>query len=262
MDSAERVACADMLYAAMRAQETVAPLTETHPDISIDDAYSISRHWVSRRVDEDGERIVGKKIGVTSDAVQRMLGVFQPDFGFLTDAMAFGDGAEIVIAEHLIQPRAEAEIGFRLRSELLGPGVDEAAVLSATDYVVPCFEIVDSRIRNWEIQIQDTIADNASCGVYVLGEGRADPRALNLPALGVAVEKNGVEISRGVGAAVQGDPLTAVAWLANTLGRYGIALEAGEMILSGSLVPLEPATSGDRFAMRLEGVGRAAVRFA
>ena len=262
MDRAEAAACGDMLYCALRNGTTIAPLTETHPDISIDDAYRISLHWVQRRVDENGERIVGKKIGVTSDAVQRMLGVFQPDFGFLTDAMAFDDGAEIALAGRLIQPRAEAEIGFRLRSELLGPGVDERAVLAATDYVVPCFEIVDSRIRDWEIKIQDTIADNASCGVYVLGAKRADARALDLPALRVAVAKNGAALSEGVGAAVQGNPLTAVAWLANTLGRYGIALRAGEMILSGSLVPLEPVAPGDRFEMRLDGVGDASVRFA
>ncbi len=261
MDSAEIAACGDALYRAMRDQHTLPPLTETQPGISIDDAYHISLHWMRRRTDEDGERIVGKKIGVTSDAVQKMLGVFQPDFGFLTDAMECADRSEIVIADRLIQPRAEAEIGFRLRGDLRGPGVNEQDVLAATDYIVPCFEIVDSRIRDWNIKIQDTIADNASCGVYVLGSQRADPRALDLPKLSVSVSKNGAHLSRGVGAAVQGNPLTAVAWLANTLGRYDIPLCGGEIILSGSLVPLEPVAPGDHFQMRL-GDGAAEVRFA
>jgi 2-oxopent-4-enoate/cis-2-oxohex-4-enoate hydratase len=135
-------------------------------------------------------------------------------------------------------------------------------VLGATEFIAPCFEVVDSRIANWDIRIIDTVADNASCGVFVLGEERVDPRPLDLAALRVRVWKNGQPLSEGLGAAVQGSPLASVAWLANTLGSYGVELKAGEMILSGSLVPLEPARPGDVFRLELESVGSAHVAFA
>ncbi|MEE2652765.1 MAG: fumarylacetoacetate hydrolase family protein [Pseudomonadota bacterium] len=260
MDSAKINALGDELYNALRSQQSIAPLTEREPDITIDDAYYISLRMLNRR-QEDGEKVVGKKIGVTSKVVQEMLGVHQPDFGFLTDAMTFANGAKVPVAGHLISPRAEAEIGFRLKKDLQGPGVTEADVLAATDAIMPCFEIVDSRIDNWKIAIQDTVADNASCGVYVLGEQEADPKEFDLPALKIRVWKNGEILSEGLGSAVQGNPLTAVAWLANTLGRFGIPFKAGEVILSGSLVPLEPVQAGDSLRMELEGIGDAEVHF-
>lgn len=251
----------DELYAALTTRETVAPLTSREPDITIEDAYHIQQRMISRRLDA-GERIVGKKIGVTSAAVQRMLDVHQPDFGFITRGMAFDNGADISLAENrLIQPRAEGEIAFVLKHDLIGPGVTEADVLAATDYVTPCFEIVDSRIHDWRIRIQDTVADNASCGVFVLGQERVDPRELDLPALHMRVFKNGELLSEGLGSAVQGNPLTAVAWLANTLGAFGIPFKAGEVILSGSLVPLEPVRAGDRFSLTIDGLGSAQVSF-
>lgn len=251
----------DELYDALRAQKTLQPFTERESDITIEDAYYISLHMVNRRVNDDGERIVGKKIGVTSKPVQDMLGVFQPDFGFLTDKMEFPNGAAISVGEHLIQPRAEAEIAFVLKSDLVGPGVTEADVLAATECIIPCFEIVDSRIQDWNIKIQDTVSDNASCGVYVLGEQRVSPEGLDLPKLKITVQKNGEFLSEGFGAAVQGNPLTAVAWLANTLGEFDIPFEAGDVILSGSLVPLEPVAPGDSLTMELEGIGGASVSF-
>ena len=260
MDSAKINALGDELYNALRSQQSIAPLTEREPDITIDDAYYISLRMLNRR-QEDGEKVVGKKIGVTSKVVQEMLGVHQPDFGFLTDAMTFANGAKVPVAGHLISPRAEAEIGFRLKKDLQGPGVTEADVLAATDAIMPCFEIVDSRIDNWKIAIQDTVADNASCGVYVLGEQAAEPKEFDLPALKIRVWKNGEILSEGLGSAVQGNPLTAVAWLANTLGRFGIPFKAGEVILSGSLVPLEPVQAGDSLRMELEGIGDAEVHF-
>lgn len=260
MDSAKINALGDELYNALRSQQSIAPLTEREPDITIDDAYYISLRMLNRR-QEDGEKVVGKKIGVTSKVVQEMLGVHQPDFGFLTDAMTFANGAKVPVAGHLISPRAEAEIGFRLKKDLQGPGVTEADVLAATDAIMPCFEIVDSRIDNWKIAIQDTVADNASCGVYVLGEQEAGPKDFDLPALKIRVWKNGEILSEGLGSAVQGNPLTAVAWLANTLGRFGIPFKAGEVILSGSLVPLEPVQAGDSLRMELEGIGDAEVHF-
>lgn len=247
------------LYAALRAAQTVPPLGTRYPALTIDDAYALSLDVLARR-QADGERVVGKKIGVTSKAVQDMLGVHQPDFGFLTDRMWVTGTVDI--GEHcLIQPRAEAEIAFILRDALKGPGVTAADVLAATQAIAPCFEIVDSRIADWQIGIIDTIADNASCGVFVLGEARADPRDHDLPALRVTVTKNGAPLSEGYGAAVQGSPAEAVAWLANTLGAYGVTLDAGDVILSGSLVPLEPARASDVFEMELHGIGRCAAHF-
>src|SRR5579859_1252113 len=153
----------DELYAALRGRRTVPPLNGRVPGITIDDAYRVSRRMLERRL-SDGERVIGKKIGVTSKAVQTMLGVFQPDFGFLTSAMIYDSGARIPIGSTLIQPRAEGEIAFVLARDLVGPGVTEADVLAATRCVRPCFEIVDSRIHDWKIQIEDTVADNASSG--------------------------------------------------------------------------------------------------
>ena len=261
MDQDKINSLGDELYEALRSQSTLSPFTERETDIAIEDAYYISLRMVNRRVEKDGEKIVGKKIGVTSKPVQDMLGVFQPDFGFLTDAMEYPEGAEVPVAGNLIQPRAEAEIAFRLKKDLIGPGVTEEDVLDATESIIPCFEIVDSRIHNWQIKIQDTVADNASCGVYVLGNTEVDPRGLDLPNLKVTVKKNGEFLSEGLGSAVQGNPLTAVAWLANTLGQFDIPFKAGEVILSGSLVPLEPVAAGDKMEMHLEGVGTASVSF-
>ena len=250
---------AEELYAALRERRTVPPLIARDPSLTIDDAYAISLRLLERRI-ADGERVVGKKIGVTSKAVQDMLGVHQPDFGFLTDRM-WVEGDIDIAALGLIQPRAEAEIAFILRDGLRGPGVTAQDVLAATESIAPCFEIVDSRIADWRIGIVDTVADNASCGVFVLGEARLDPRGVDLPALHVTVTRNGRPLSEGYGAAVQGSPLTAVAWLANTLGAYGVTLDAGDIILSGSLVPLAPAVAGDVFAMMLDGVGSCIARF-
>ncbi|MEZ5692289.1 MAG: fumarylacetoacetate hydrolase family protein [Altererythrobacter sp.] len=161
----------------------------------------------------------------------------------------------------LIAPRAEAEIAFILKDSLNGPGVTAADVVAATESIAPCFEIVDSRIADWNISIVDTVADNASCGVFVLGEDRADPHEHDLPNLHVTVTKNGEPLSEGYGHAVQGDPAQAVAWLANTLGAYGVTLDAGDVILSGSVVPLAPAQKGDRFEMTLHGIGDCTANF-
>jgi 2-oxopent-4-enoate/cis-2-oxohex-4-enoate hydratase len=251
----------DELYEALRTQSTVPPLTDRERDITIADAYHISQRMVSRRVELDGEKVIGKKIGVTSRPVQEMLGVFQPDFGFLTDRMECADAASIPIAGHLIQPRAEGEIAFRLKQDLVGPGVTEQDVLDATATIIPCFEIVDSRIDDWKIRIEDTVADNASCGVYVLGSNEVDPRDFDLPHLKMKIFKNGELHAEGLGSAVQGNPLTAVAWLANTLGEFGIPFRAGEVILSGSLAPLIPVVAGDEMSLELEGIGGCSCRF-
>lgn len=250
---------ASNLYAALRDCTTVPPLRRSS-DIGIDEAYGISLAILRMR-ELDGETLIGKKIGVTSKAVQDMLGVDQPDFGFLTDAMQVDGVASVPVEGNLIAPRAEAEIAFRLSADLIGPGITDQQVLDATEWICACFEIVDSRITNWDIGIVDTVADNASCGLFVLGDRKVDPRILHLPGLKCEVFKNDVLISSGFGSAVQGSPLTAVAWLANTLGAYGVPLEAGDIILSGSLVPLEPVAAGDRFVTRIEGLGEAAISF-
>jgi 2-oxopent-4-enoate/cis-2-oxohex-4-enoate hydratase len=252
----------DELFAALRGRQVLDPLTSRVPAIDLDDAYQVSLRLLERR-QEDGEKVIGKKIGVTSKPVQDMLGVHQPDFGFLLDSMQVPDGASVSLGKHkLIQPRAEGEIAFVLKKDLRGPGVTEKDVIAATDYVTPCFEIVDSRIRDWKIRIQDTVADNASCGVFVLGKDRVKPDALDLAAVKMEITKNGASVARGTGAAVQGHPATAMAWLANTLGARGIPLLAGEIILSGSLAALLPAVAGDTFAMTLSGIGGASVSFA
>jgi 2-oxopent-4-enoate/cis-2-oxohex-4-enoate hydratase len=215
---------------------------------------------LERRLAE-GERVIGKKIGVTSEAVQSMLDVRQPDFGYLTDRMKYDDGCEMPIGRELIQPRAEGEIAFILDRDLRGPNVTEVDVVAATVRVVPCFEIVDSRIKDWKIKIGDTVADNASSGLFVLGTGSAHPRDLDLRKCKMLVEKNGKKLSEGLGSAALGSPLYCVAWLANTLARFDIPLKAGEVVLSGSLVPLEPVKPGDEMRLSLDGVGTAYVRF-
>jgi 2-oxopent-4-enoate/cis-2-oxohex-4-enoate hydratase len=249
----------DELFAALTGCHVVEPLTNRHPHISIDDAYGVQQHLMARRL-AAGERIVGKKIGVTSQAVMNMLGVQQPDFGMLTDAMQYRDGAEIP-ARLLCQPKAEGEIAFRLKHDLAGPGITAGDVLGATESVIACFEIVASRIRDWKIKIQDTVADNASCGVFVLAETGVDPRNIDLTGCALVLQKNGVVVSTGVGAATMGSPLNAVAWLANALGERGVVLRAGEVVLSGALGPMVPVAAGDELRMDIAGIGGCAVRF-
>ena len=260
MDKNDIERLGDELYRALRERRVLEPLTNRHADITIEDAYHVQRRMIARRL-QDGERIVGKKIGVTSQAVMDMLGVRQPDFGMLTDAMVYNEG-QAVEAATLIQPKAEGEIAFLLKRDLMGPGLSAADVLAATEGVMACFEIVDSRIRDWKIKIQDTVADNASCGVLVLGDRLVDPRRLDLSTCGMVLEKNGDVIVTGAGAATMGSPLTAMAWLANTLGRLGIALEAGEIVLSGALGAMVPVQAGDSLRVSIGGLGGCSVRFA
>ena len=252
----------DALYSALRTREVIDPLTDNEAEITIEDAYEISKGILDRRIREDGEKVIGKKIGVTSKAVMNMLGVDQPDFGYLTDGMVIGEGESLAISECMIQPRAEGELAFVLKKDLVGPGVTASDVLAATDFVVPCFEIVDSRIRDWKIKIQDTVADNASCGYFVLGQDAVDPRKVDLTTCGMVMELNGEVCSTGAGAAALGaSPVNCVVWLANTLGRLGVPLKAGEVILSGSLVPLQPVKPGDYMSVSIGGIGRTRIRF-
>lgn len=259
MDQSLIESLGDELYAALRGCSVIEPLTNRHADITIEDAYRIQQRMLARRI-EAGERVVGKKIGVTSAAVMNMLGVFQPDFGYMLDGMLVEQGESIAMST-LIQPKAEGEIAFILKRDLMGPGLSNADVLAATECVMPCFEIVDSRIKDWKIKIQDTVADNASCGVLTLGGLRKSPRDLDLALAGMVLEKNGEIISTSCGASVQGSPVNAVAWLANTLGRLGIGLKAGDIILSGSQSPLVPVVAGDSLYCSVGGLGGTSVRF-
>jgi 2-oxopent-4-enoate/cis-2-oxohex-4-enoate hydratase len=249
----------DELYQSLADRTVVDPLTSRHDGMTIGDAYEVQQRMLSRRL-AAGERVIGKKIGVTSRAVMNMLGVFQPDFGYLLDGMLVNEG-ESIDAATLIQPRAEGEIAFVLKRDLMGPGVGNADVLAATECVMPCFEIVDSRIRDWKIRIQDTVADNASCGVFVLGDRALDPRRIDLATCGMVLEKNGEIVATGAGAAALGSPVNAIAWLANTLGRLGIGLKAGEVVLSGALAAMFPAAKGDNFRVSIGGLGGCSVRF-
>jgi 2-oxopent-4-enoate/cis-2-oxohex-4-enoate hydratase len=259
MDTTLITTLGDELYQAMTTRTVVDPLTTRHPDITIENAYHIQQRMLQRRLDA-GERIVGKKIGVTSAAVMNMLGVYQPDFGYLLDGMIYNEGQSIDIST-LIQPKAEGEIAFILKKDLMGPGVSNADVLAATECVMPCFEIVDSRIRDWKIKIQDTVADNASCGVFVLGDRAVNPRRIDLSTCGMVFEKNGDIIGTGAGAAALGSPVNAVTWLVNTLGRLGIGIKAGEVVLSGALAAMAPAKAGDNFRVSMGGLGSCSVRF-
>jgi 2-oxopent-4-enoate/cis-2-oxohex-4-enoate hydratase len=247
----------DELFESLRTRLPVEPLTERDPELTLEQAYRIQEYVIGRRL-ALGDRIIGKKIGLTSRVVQRALGVSEPDFGQLLASMVATD---TIVTAGLLQPRAEGELAFLLERDLLGPGVSNADVLRATASVMPCFEIVDSRIRDWRIRLPDTVADNASAGMLVLGDRAVDPKTLDLSTCGMVLEKNGVLECTGAGAAALGSPVACVAWLVNTLGRFGMPLRAGEIVLSGSLGALIPVAAGDHLQLSVGGIGSASVRF-
>lgn len=250
----------DELYQALLTRTTIAPLSGRGLGLSIEDAYRIQERMLAPRL-AAGALVVGKKVGATSAAVQTLLGVNRPDFGLLLSDTVYNEG-DVIPMSRLIQPKAEGEIAFLLKRDLTGPGVTMAEVLAATEFVMPCFEIVDSRIENWKINIVDTVADNASCGVFVLGGAARKPQDVDLALCGMVLEKNGEVVATGAGAAALGHPANAVAWLANTLGPLGIGLKAGEVVLSGSLATLIPIAAGDHLSMTIGGLGSCSVRFA
>ena len=249
----------DELYEALAAGKTMDPLTSRGLEITIEDAYHIQQRMLARRI-EKGEKVIGKKIGVTSKAVMNMLGVHQPDFGYLLDGMVYNEGESIPM-DSLIQPKAEGEIAFLLKKDLKGPGLTAADILAATEGVMACFEIVDSRIHDWKIKIQDTVADNASCGVFVLGDQLVDISKIDLALCGMVLEKNGEIVVTGAGAATMGHPVNAMVWLANTLGTLGITLNAGDIVLSGAMGAMVPVAQGDNLRVTIGGIGSCSVRF-
>ncbi|WP_144901078.1 2-keto-4-pentenoate hydratase [Halobellus captivus] len=247
---------AEALYSALRTQEPIGRLTAEH-DVSMEDAYDIQTRFIDRRLD-DGAEIVGHKIGLTSDGIQEQLGVDEPDFGRLLDTM-FVEGREIP-GEDLIQPRIEPEIGFAMEESLEAP-VTYLDVLDATSAVLPVVEVIDSRVRDWDIRIQDTIADNASSALYVAGE-QTSLADTDLSLEGVKLYKNGTLESSGVGAAVLDHPARSVAWLANTLADLDEQIEAGHVVLSGSLTPAVDLAPGDVVSVEFTSIGTVNARLA
>lgn len=249
---------ADLLYEAERDRSPILPLTEQDAELTIDDAYAIQLENVDR-VTAMGHVISGKKIGLTSPGMQKQLGVNEPDYGHLFAAMECEDGR--VDTGQLILPKIEAELAFVLASDLTGGKVTAGDVISATEYVVGAFEIVDSRVADWRIKLVDTVADNASSGRYILGKKRIRPSYLDLPSINMRLYKNGVQVGEGTGSAVLGDPSAAVAWLANRLWDYGVTLKKGEVILSGAFSAAPVAQKGDRFRVEFSSFGDVEAKF-
>ena len=250
---------AAQLLQAEATQVGIDPLTVTDSEITVDEAYYIQLENIKKKLSE-GQKIVGKKIGLTSVAVQKMLGVDEPDYGHLLDSMVVENGGTID-CKTMLQPKVEGEIAFVLKKDLKGPNVTAVDVIQATDYIVPALEIVDSRVQDWKIKLQDTVADNASSGLYVLGGKPTKIEDVDLELIGMVLSQNGEMVNTGVGAAALGNPATCVAWLANRLADYDISLKAGEVILSGALSGMVVAKPGDTFTARFAHLGQVSVNF-
>ncbi|MFK0378938.1 2-keto-4-pentenoate hydratase [Pandoraea sp. NPDC090278] len=244
---------ADALLEAERSHRFIAPLRDTFAPLTIDDAYAIQRINTERRL-AAGRRIVGCKIGLTSVAVQKQLGVDQPDFGLLFDDMGYGDG-EPIPASILTQPKIEAEIAFVIGRDLNVENPGQLDVLNAIEYALPALEIVGSRVADWNIRITDTIADNASSSAYVIGNTPKKLSEFDVRMCGMVLERRGEPVSVGAGAACLGSPINAVVWLARTMAAVGTPLKAGDLVLSGALGPMAAVTPGDIFETRINGLG-------
>lgn len=246
----------------LQAEETkvpINPLTETYPDITVDEAYYIQLEQIRRKV-EKGARIVGKKIGATSKAIQNLFGVDQPDYGHLLEDMIYVDGETIALDQYL-QPKIECEIAFKLKKDLKGPGVTILDVIDATEYVMPAIEIIDSRIKDWQIKFEDTVADNGSSASAVIGGHPTKLDEVDLVHIGMVVYKNGEFIDSAAGAAVLGNPLRAIVWLANSLGKYDVSLKAGEIVLAGALSTAIPIEANDTFTVDFAHIGSVSASF-
>jgi 2-oxopent-4-enoate hydratase len=247
------------LRAAELSQTPCDRLSDDVGGLSIEDAYAVQRIQVDARV-QAGARIVGRKIGITSKAVMQWLKVDQPDYGALLSDMVVPDGGTCVRSQ-LLQPRVEGEVAFVLGADLDMPHVDVNAVLRATSSITAAIEIIDSRVRDWNITISDTIADNASSARFVLSSQRRAIGDLDLSLVGCALRVNGRVMSTGAGAACLGNPLHAVVWLANALRNLGTPLRSGDVVLSGALCPVVPVNAGDVVELDVHGVGSCSVRF-
>ena len=250
---------ADELWQADTTAVPISPLTDRHPDLTIEDAYAIQSVNIDRRV-ANGERICGRKIGLTSKPMQDLLGVDEPDYGVLLDGMFIEDG-DVIDLPSLVQPRVEAEMAFVMESDLEGPGVNTATALQAIAGVLPAVEIVDSRVADWKIKLVDTVADNASSGLIVMGGRLRRIDELDLRLIGVAVTRGGELIDTGAGAAALGNPARCVAWLANKLAGFGAKLRAGDVVLPGAVHKMVGVQPGDVFRAEFAHLGAVTVRF-
>ncbi|ALL79260.1 2-keto-4-pentenoate hydratase (plasmid) [Pseudonocardia sp. EC080610-09] len=253
-------AAAEQLLEAERTGRPCAPVRDLLPDVSVATGYAVQSVLTRTQLDA-GRVISGRKIGLTSPAVQTQLGVDQPDFGVLFADMGCPLDTPIDIGR-LLQPRIEAEIAFVLGRDLDSDDIDPATARAAVAQLVPALEIVDSRVAGWDITIVDTVADNASSGLYVLGDDRhelgdTDLRTVEMTLTG----RDGQVLSSGTGAACLGDPINALVWLARTAREYGSPLSAGEVVLSGALGPMTPVSPGDEFTATLTGLGEVRARF-
>ena len=250
---------AQSLLEAYETKQPIAPITTSQPSITVDEAYRIQLAQIESRI-ANGDVIVGKKIGLTSKVMQQMFNVTEPDYGHILASMVLADGDEVAI-HHMIQPKIEFEIAFVLKEDVQGPGVTAEQIIAATDYVVPAFEIIDSRIEDWKIRFEDTVADNGSSAYAILGGKPKRLEEINLETLGMNIIKNGHFVDHATGAAVMGNPVNAVVWLANALGKYNIGLKKGEFVLSGALTAALPVEAGDTFTADFAHLGTIQVSF-
>ncbi len=255
-----RKKAAEALLAAYADKTPIAPLTSTFEGLSIEDAYKIQLAQIDKFLDS-GRTIKGMKVGLTSAAMQNLLGVRQPDFGHLLDDFFYLEH-EPIPAMRFLQPRIEPEVAFVLKKKLRGPGITVHEAIAAIDYVLPALEIVDSRIADWKITIIDTIADNASSGGVVLGSTPTKLKDVDLRLSGCVFRRNGEIVGTGAGGAVLGSPLNSLVWLANTVGALGTSLKAGQVILPGSITAMVPVSAGDTITAAFSGLGSVTARFA
>ncbi len=249
---------AKKLKEAEKSCISVGPISKDNPWLEIKDAYEIQLVNIEKEV-LSGNDITGKKIGLTSLAMQNMLGVNQPDFGHLLNSMEIKNNT--VQRNDLLQPKTEGEIAFVLSKDLIGPNVTVEDVLDATEYIAASIEVVDSRVADWKINIIDTIADNASSGMFVISDKKVNPREIDLKKIKMELYKNGKKINEGNGTDVLGDPAYCVAWLANTLWEFGVVLKKGEIVLSGALTAAIDAEAGDEFKAVFTELGDIGVKF-
>lgn len=245
---------------AEQSRVPLPPLSQAYPTLTPAQAYAIQSAWLDLKLAR-GARIIGRKIGLTSRAMQELLGVDQPDYGFLLDSMAVSSGSTLSRTDFLL-PRIEPEIAFWLAKDLKGPGITVDAVLAATRGVSPALELVDSRIAKWQIKLPDTIADNASSARVIVSEQIVPLDGLDLAAEAVTLTRNGLGVGSGNGAAVLGHPAEAVAWLANKLAEYGIAIVAGQLVLPGAMCAAATVAAGETYRAVFTTIGEVSVRFA
>jgi len=259
MDDKSRAEAAGLLLDAYASGKPIAPLTSTY-DMNLEDAYAIQLRQIEQQL-ASGRTVKGHKVGLTSAAMQRLLGVSEPDFGHLLDDFFFLEHEPIPM-DRFLQPRIEPEVAFVLKAPLRGPGVTVQEAIAAVDFVLPALEIVDSRIEDWKISLFDTIADNASSGAAVLGSTPTPLHEIDLRLAGAVMTRNGLVVGTGAGGAVLGSPISSLVWLANTVGARGVTLEAGHVVLPGSVCAMVPVLPGDTVTATFAGLGSVTARFA